>query len=100
MRLEESQKRMERREEAYRQLREESTDVLKLWLGKCVNGFAILGLDSVKWMKLDSLERRLMSAKTSGSVGHKQIVEPEARCAPVCRSYRTGVVSIRLEYPE
>lgn len=33
------------------------------------------GLQTVKWLKLDSLEQRLMSAKTSGSAGHKQIVE-------------------------
>ncbi|OAE32095.1 hypothetical protein AXG93_2573s1040 [Marchantia polymorpha subsp. ruderalis] len=32
-------------------------------------------LKTVKWLKLDSLERRLMSTKTSGSAGHKQIVE-------------------------
>ncbi|OAE21419.1 hypothetical protein AXG93_3954s1090 [Marchantia polymorpha subsp. ruderalis] len=32
-------------------------------------------LQTVKWLKLDSLERRLMSTKASGSVGQKQIVE-------------------------
>ncbi|OAE22649.1 hypothetical protein AXG93_328s1010 [Marchantia polymorpha subsp. ruderalis] len=46
MRSEESQRRMEKAEEAYRQLREESTDELKLRLEKCLNGFAMWGLDS------------------------------------------------------
>ncbi|OAE29584.1 hypothetical protein AXG93_4003s1050 [Marchantia polymorpha subsp. ruderalis] len=41
MRLQESQRRMEKAEEAYRQLWEESTDELKLRLEKCLNGFAI-----------------------------------------------------------
>ncbi|OAE23962.1 hypothetical protein AXG93_2836s1020 [Marchantia polymorpha subsp. ruderalis] len=35
----------------------------------------IAGLQTVKWLKLDSLERQLMSTKASGSVGQKQIVE-------------------------
>ncbi|OAE32385.1 hypothetical protein AXG93_3671s1040 [Marchantia polymorpha subsp. ruderalis] len=75
MRSEESQRRMEKAEDAYRQLREDSTDVLRLRLEKCLNRFAMWGLDSVKWLKLNLLERRQMSAKTSGPVGHKQIVE-------------------------
>lgn len=66
---------MQKAEDAYRQLREDSTDVLRLRLEKCLNGFAMWGLDSVKWLKLDLLEQRLMSAKSSGSAGHKQIVE-------------------------
>ncbi|OAE32851.1 hypothetical protein AXG93_1409s1180 [Marchantia polymorpha subsp. ruderalis] len=75
MRTQESQRRMEKAEEAYRELRDESTNELKLRLKKCLNGFAMWGLQTVKWLKLDSLERRLTSTKTSGSVRHKQIVE-------------------------
>lgn len=75
MKSEESQRRMEKAEDAYRQLREDSTDMLRLRLEKCLNRFTMWGLDLVKWLKLDLLERRLMSAKTSGSAGHKQIVE-------------------------
>ncbi|OAE18994.1 hypothetical protein AXG93_2637s1120 [Marchantia polymorpha subsp. ruderalis] len=75
MRSQESQRRMEKSEEALRQLRDESTDELKLRLEKCLNGFAMWGLQTVKWLKLDSLKRRLMSAKTSGSARHKHIVE-------------------------
>ncbi|OAE20198.1 hypothetical protein AXG93_3802s1110 [Marchantia polymorpha subsp. ruderalis] len=71
MRSQESQRRMEKAEEAYRQLRDESTDELKLRLEKCLNGFAMWGLQSMKWLKLDLLERRLMSANTSGFAGHK-----------------------------
>ncbi|OAE32748.1 hypothetical protein AXG93_512s1010 [Marchantia polymorpha subsp. ruderalis] len=67
MRLQESQRRMKKAEEAYRQLRDETTDELKLRLEKCLNGFAMWRLQMVKWLKLDSLERRLMSTKTSGS---------------------------------
>ncbi|OAE21274.1 hypothetical protein AXG93_868s1110 [Marchantia polymorpha subsp. ruderalis] len=75
MRSQELQSRMEKVEEAYRQLRDKSTDELKLCLEKRLNGFAMWGLQTVKWLKLDSLERRLMSAKTSGSAGRKHIVE-------------------------
>lgn len=67
MRSQELQRRMEKAEEAYRQLRDESTDELKLRLKKCLNRFAMWGLQTVKWLKLDSLERQVMSAKTSGS---------------------------------
>ncbi|OAE30288.1 hypothetical protein AXG93_3964s1010 [Marchantia polymorpha subsp. ruderalis] len=74
MRLQELQRRMENAEEAYRHLWDETTDGLKLRLEKCLNGFAMWGLQTVKWLKLDSLEWRLMSAKTSGSAGHKHIV--------------------------
>ncbi|OAE24273.1 hypothetical protein AXG93_3920s1010 [Marchantia polymorpha subsp. ruderalis] len=62
-----SQRRVKKAKEAYRQLGDESTDELKLRLEKCLNGFAMWGLQTVKWLKLDSLKRRLMSAKTSGS---------------------------------
>ncbi|OAE31752.1 hypothetical protein AXG93_4874s1150 [Marchantia polymorpha subsp. ruderalis] len=41
MRLQESQRRMEKAKEAYRQLRDESTDELKLRLKKCLNRFAM-----------------------------------------------------------
>ncbi|OAE27654.1 hypothetical protein AXG93_3286s1010 [Marchantia polymorpha subsp. ruderalis] len=75
MRSQELQRRMEKAKEAYHQLRDKTTDGLKLRLEKCLTGFAMWGLQTVKWLKLDLLERRLMSAKTSGSAGHKQIVE-------------------------
>ncbi|OAE33099.1 hypothetical protein AXG93_1913s2010 [Marchantia polymorpha subsp. ruderalis] len=75
MRLQESQRRMEKAEEAYRHLQDETTDGLKLRLEKCLNGFAMWGLQMVKWLKLDLLKWRLMSAKTSEFAGHKQIVE-------------------------
>lgn len=75
MRSEESQRRMEKSEAAYRHLRDETTDELRLRVEKCLRRFAMWGLQSVKWLKLDSLERRLMSAKTNGSAGHKQIEE-------------------------
>ncbi|OAE32793.1 hypothetical protein AXG93_374s1200 [Marchantia polymorpha subsp. ruderalis] len=75
MRSQESQRRMEKVEKTYRQLRDETTDELKLRLEKCLNGFAMWGLQTVKWLKLDSIELRLMSAKTSGSARHQQIVE-------------------------
>ncbi|OAE33507.1 hypothetical protein AXG93_1467s1090 [Marchantia polymorpha subsp. ruderalis] len=75
MRSQKSHRRMEKVEEYYRHLRDETTDGLKLRLEKCLNGFAMWGLQTVKWLKFTSLERRLMSAKTNGSVGHKQIVE-------------------------
>ncbi|OAE22968.1 hypothetical protein AXG93_1384s1040 [Marchantia polymorpha subsp. ruderalis] len=38
-------------EEAYRHLRDETTDGLKLRLEKCLNGFAMWGLQTVKWLK-------------------------------------------------
>ncbi|OAE18890.1 hypothetical protein AXG93_3022s1140 [Marchantia polymorpha subsp. ruderalis] len=57
---------------AYRHLRDETTDGLKLRLEKCLNGFAMWELQTVKWMKL---EWHLMSAKINGSAGHKQIIE-------------------------
>ncbi|OAE21736.1 hypothetical protein AXG93_1618s1000 [Marchantia polymorpha subsp. ruderalis] len=60
MRSQESHMRMEKAEKAYRQLRDESTDELKLRLEKCKTGFAMWGLQTVKWLKLDSLERRVM----------------------------------------
>ncbi|OAE34719.1 hypothetical protein AXG93_700s1010 [Marchantia polymorpha subsp. ruderalis] len=66
---------MEKVEEAYRQQQDETTDELKLRLEKCLNGFAMWEMQTVKWLKLDLLKRRLMSAKTSGSVEHKHIVE-------------------------
>ncbi|OAE32386.1 hypothetical protein AXG93_3671s1050 [Marchantia polymorpha subsp. ruderalis] len=75
MRSQEAQRRMEKAEEAYCQLRKQSTDELKLRLEKCLNGFAMWGLQWVKWLKLDLLEQRLMSAKTNGSARHKQIIE-------------------------
>ncbi|OAE27644.1 hypothetical protein AXG93_3337s1060 [Marchantia polymorpha subsp. ruderalis] len=62
---------MEKAEESYCQLRDKSTDELKLRLEKCLNGFAMWGLQTVKWLKLDSFGRQLMSE----SAGHKQIVE-------------------------
>lgn len=75
MRLEELQRRIEKAEAAYRHLRDETTDEMRLRVEKCLRGFTLWELQSVKWLKLDSLERRLVSAKISGSAGHKQLVE-------------------------
>ncbi|OAE30334.1 hypothetical protein AXG93_4201s1350 [Marchantia polymorpha subsp. ruderalis] len=75
MRSQESRRRMEKIEEAYRHLQDETTDELRLRVEKCMRGFAMWGLQTMKWLKLDSLKRRLMSTKGSGSVGHKHIVE-------------------------
>ncbi|OAE26245.1 hypothetical protein AXG93_1007s1010 [Marchantia polymorpha subsp. ruderalis] len=71
MRSQESRRRMEKAEEAYRHLRDETTDELRLRVEKCMRGFAMWGLQTVKWLKLDLLERRLMSTKANGSAGQK-----------------------------
>ncbi|OAE23718.1 hypothetical protein AXG93_4776s1000 [Marchantia polymorpha subsp. ruderalis] len=73
--LEESQGRAEKAETAHQQLRDEINDELRLCVEKCLRGFAMWVLQSVKWLKLDSLEQRLMSTKAIGSAGHKQLVE-------------------------
>ncbi|OAE31203.1 hypothetical protein AXG93_4240s1020 [Marchantia polymorpha subsp. ruderalis] len=75
MRSQEWQRRMEKSEEAYRHLRDETTDEFRLRVERCLRRFAMWDLQTVKWLKLDSLERRLMSTKASGSAGQKQIVE-------------------------
>ncbi|OAE23168.1 hypothetical protein AXG93_1953s1280 [Marchantia polymorpha subsp. ruderalis] len=66
---------MEKSKEAYRHLRDETTDELRLHVEKCLREFAMWGLQTVKWLKLDSLQRRLMSTKASRSARQKQIVE-------------------------
>ncbi|OAE18772.1 hypothetical protein AXG93_2396s1230 [Marchantia polymorpha subsp. ruderalis] len=82
MRSQESQRRMEKAEEAYRQLREESTDELKLRLEKCLNGFAMWGLqsalDTVRSCLSKLSHQRLCVFGSSvlssrGSLGFKQI---------------------------
>ncbi|OAE29337.1 hypothetical protein AXG93_3102s1640 [Marchantia polymorpha subsp. ruderalis] len=71
----ESRRRMEKAKENYRHLQDETTDELRLRVEKCLRGFAMWGLQTVKWLKLDSLKRRLMSIKANGSAGQKHIVE-------------------------
>lgn len=66
---------MENAKEAYRHLRDETIDELRLRVERCMRGFAMWGLQTVKWLKLDLLEQNLMSNKASGSARHKQIVE-------------------------
>lgn len=75
LRLEESQRRAEKAKSAHHKLRDETIDELQVRVESCLRGFALWKLQKVKWLKLDSLERRLMSAKTSGSAEHKQLVE-------------------------
>lgn len=88
LRKEDLQRRTEKAEAAYRQLRDETTDKLRLQVEKCLHGFALWKLQSVKWLKLDSQERRLMSAKTSGSATHKQMVE-------LVNSFSDGLIKAR-----
>ncbi|OAE20311.1 hypothetical protein AXG93_2338s1000 [Marchantia polymorpha subsp. ruderalis] len=52
MRSEESQRRMEKSKEVYRHLRDETIDELRLRVEKCLQGFAMWGLQLVKWLKL------------------------------------------------
>ncbi|OAE31109.1 hypothetical protein AXG93_1928s1020 [Marchantia polymorpha subsp. ruderalis] len=75
MRSQKSRRRMEKAEEAYRHLQDETIDEAKLRVEKCLQGFAMWELQTMKWLKLDSLEQRLMSIKASRFVGQKQIVE-------------------------
>ncbi|OAE18633.1 hypothetical protein AXG93_3810s1020 [Marchantia polymorpha subsp. ruderalis] len=75
MRSQEWRRRMEKSKEAYRHLRDETTNDLRLRVVKCLRGFAMWVLQTVKWLKLDSLERRLMSTKANGSARQQQIVK-------------------------
>ncbi|OAE29953.1 hypothetical protein AXG93_669s1010 [Marchantia polymorpha subsp. ruderalis] len=61
-------------EAEFRQLREETTDSLRLRIEKCLRGFVMWEVQTLKWLKLDLLERRLMAMKTNGAAGHKQFV--------------------------
>lgn len=56
---------MEAAELAFRQLKE---------IERCLRGFVEWEVQTLKWIKLDSLERRLMGLKTSGTVRHLQLV--------------------------
>ncbi|OAE27770.1 hypothetical protein AXG93_1669s1080 [Marchantia polymorpha subsp. ruderalis] len=73
--LEESRVRVEKVEQAYQQLQDETTDGLHLRVEKCLRGFVTWKVQTMKWLKLNSLERRLMSMKANGSAGHKQLVQ-------------------------
>ncbi|OAE25836.1 hypothetical protein AXG93_2145s1350 [Marchantia polymorpha subsp. ruderalis] len=75
MQLEETQARVEKEETAHQQLRDETTDELRLRVERCLCGFAMWELQTAKWLKLDLLERCLTTAKASGSAVHKQLVE-------------------------
>lgn len=39
-----------------------------------MRGFVMWEVQTLKWLKLDLLEQRLMSMKVSGSAGHKQLI--------------------------
>ncbi|OAE31233.1 hypothetical protein AXG93_1293s1100 [Marchantia polymorpha subsp. ruderalis] len=73
--LEELQGRVKKAEMTHQQLRDKTTDELRLRVEMCLRGFAMWKLQTVKWLKLDLLERRLMSTKASGYAEHKQLVE-------------------------
>lgn len=73
--LKESRSRAEKAKVAYQQLRDETTDILRLRVEKCLLGFVMWEVQMLKWLKLDSLERQLMSMKVSGSAKHKQLVQ-------------------------
>lgn len=62
---------MEKGETAHQQLRDEIIDGLRLRVKKCLHGFAMWEVQTLKWLKLDLLERQLMSMKVSESAGHK-----------------------------
>ncbi|OAE19473.1 hypothetical protein AXG93_1040s1370 [Marchantia polymorpha subsp. ruderalis] len=72
--LKESRARAKKAEAAYQQLREETTDSLRLCVDKCMHGFAMWEVQTLKWLKLDLLERLLISMKINGAAGHKQLV--------------------------
>lgn len=74
VKLEESQARAGKAEAAYRQLREETTDNLHLHVDQCLSGFVMWEIQTLKWLKLDLLERLLMGMKTNTVAGHKQLV--------------------------
>lgn len=73
--LEESQTRVEKAEATYQQLRDETTDGLRLRVEKCLRGFVMWEVQTLKRLKLDLMGRRLMSMKANGSAGHKQLVQ-------------------------
>ncbi|OAE22745.1 hypothetical protein AXG93_2035s1270 [Marchantia polymorpha subsp. ruderalis] len=72
--LETSRTRAKLAELAFRQLKEETTDSLRLRIERCLRGFVELEVQTLKWMKLDSLERRLMGLKTNRTVRHRQLI--------------------------
>ncbi|OAE30809.1 hypothetical protein AXG93_857s1110 [Marchantia polymorpha subsp. ruderalis] len=71
--LEASWTRAEKEEAAFCQLKEETTNNLRLREEKCPRGFVMWEVQTLKWLKLDSLER-LMGMKVNEAVGHKQLV--------------------------
>ncbi|OAE18162.1 hypothetical protein AXG93_406s1300 [Marchantia polymorpha subsp. ruderalis] len=72
--LEASRMRAEEAEAAFHQMKKEKIDRLLLRMEKCLRGFVMWEVQTSKWLKLDSLGRRLMSKKTNGAVRHKQLV--------------------------
>ncbi|OAE22124.1 hypothetical protein AXG93_1175s1340 [Marchantia polymorpha subsp. ruderalis] len=94
---------MKKAEEPYRQLRDESTDELKLRLEKCLNGFAMWRLQPVKWLVLDSLERRLMSTKTRIGVdvsSHDTVTATSDGTAPETDSLQAIDIPVTLGFRE
>lgn len=64
------------------QLKEETIDYLSL------RDFIMWEIQMLKWLKLDSLERRLMVLKTSGTVGHQLL-------ARLIHSFSSGLEEAR-----
>lgn len=74
MQLEESRARAEKVKAVYQQLRDESTDSLRLCVDKCLRDFVMWEVQTLKCLKLDSLKRRLMSMKNSGHATQTQTI--------------------------
>lgn len=72
--LEALRTRMKEAKAAFHQLKKDTTNSLCLRVEKCLRGFVMWEVHMLKWLKLDSLKRRLMSMKTNGAAGHKQLV--------------------------
>lgn len=72
--LETSWTRAESAKFAFCQMKEETTDNLPLRVEKCLHGFLMWEVQTLKWLKLDSLERQLMSMKINGTGRHRQLI--------------------------
>lgn len=62
--------RAEEAEAAFRQLKEETTNSLRLRVKRCLRSFIIWKVQTLKWLKLDFLEQRLMSMKINMAARH------------------------------
>ncbi|OAE27751.1 hypothetical protein AXG93_4476s1020 [Marchantia polymorpha subsp. ruderalis] len=86
--LEALRTRVKEAEAAFCQLKEETTNSLRLRMKKSLCRFVMCKFQTLKWMKLDLLERRLMSMKTNGTSGQKQLVR-------LLNSFSFGLEEIR-----